>query len=31
VVEIGGVPRDRNERPLKDVVLDEVVISRGKP
>ena len=30
VVAIGNVPRDRNDRPMKDVVLNEVVISRGK-
>ncbi len=29
VVAIGNVPRDRNDRPLKDVVLKEVTISRG--
>ncbi len=28
---IANVPRDPRERPLKDVVLKEVVISRGKP
>jgi peptidyl-prolyl cis-trans isomerase A (cyclophilin A) len=27
---IAGVPRDPRDRPLKDVVLKEVVISRGK-
>jgi peptidyl-prolyl cis-trans isomerase A (cyclophilin A) len=31
VVAIGNVPRGPNDRPLKDVVLNEVVISRGKP
>ena len=31
VVAIGNVPRGVNDRPLKDVVLNEVVISRGKP
>jgi peptidyl-prolyl cis-trans isomerase A (cyclophilin A) len=31
VVAIGNVPRGPNDRPLKDVVLSEVVISRGKP
>jgi len=31
VVAIGNVPRGANDRPLKDVVLNEVVISRGKP
>ena len=31
VVAIGSVPRGPNDRPLKDVVLNEVVISRGKP
>jgi peptidyl-prolyl cis-trans isomerase A (cyclophilin A) len=29
VVAIGNVPRDARDRPLKDVVLKEVVISRG--
>ena len=29
VVGIGNVPRNANDRPLKDVVLQEVVISRG--
>ena len=29
VVAIGKVPRDSRERPLKDIVLREVVISRG--
>jgi hypothetical protein len=28
---IANVPRDPRDRPLKDVVLKEVVISRGKP
>lgn len=31
VVTIGNVPRGPGDRPLKDVVLQEVVISRGKP
>jgi peptidyl-prolyl cis-trans isomerase A (cyclophilin A) len=31
VVAIGNVPRGSNDRPLKDVVLNEVTISRGKP
>jgi len=31
VVVIGNVPRGSGDRPLKDVVLNEVVISRGKP
>jgi peptidyl-prolyl cis-trans isomerase A (cyclophilin A) len=31
VVAIGNVPRGPNDRPLKDVVLNEVTISRGKP
>ncbi len=31
VVAIGNVPRGPNDRPLKDVVLKEIVISRGKP
>jgi peptidyl-prolyl cis-trans isomerase A (cyclophilin A) len=31
VLAIGNVPRGPNDRPLKDVVLNEVVISRGKP
>ncbi len=31
VVAIGNVPRGPNDRPLSDVVLKEVVISRGKP
>jgi peptidyl-prolyl cis-trans isomerase A (cyclophilin A) len=31
VVAIGNVPRGPGDRPLKDVVLNEVVISRGKP
>ncbi len=31
VVAIGNVPRGANDRPVKDVVLNEVVISRGKP
>jgi peptidyl-prolyl cis-trans isomerase A (cyclophilin A) len=31
VVAIGNVPRGPGDRPLKDVVLQEVVISRGKP
>ncbi len=31
VVAIGNVPRGPNDRPVKDVVLNEVVISRGKP
>ena len=31
VVAIGNVPRGANDRPLKDVVVNEVVISRGKP
>jgi peptidyl-prolyl cis-trans isomerase A (cyclophilin A) len=31
VVAIGNAPRGPNDRPLKDVVLNEVVISRGKP
>jgi peptidyl-prolyl cis-trans isomerase A (cyclophilin A) len=30
VVAIGNVPRGSGDRPLKDVVLEEVVISRGK-
>ena len=30
VVAIGNVPRAPGDRPLKDVVLEEVVISRGK-
>jgi peptidyl-prolyl cis-trans isomerase A (cyclophilin A) len=30
VVAIGNVPRGAGDRPLKDVVLQEVVISRGK-
>ncbi len=30
-VAIANVPRGPNDRPLKDVVLNEVVISRGKP
>ena len=30
VVAIGNTPRGANDRPLKDVVLEEVVISRGK-
>ncbi len=30
VVAIGNVPRGPGDRPLKDVVLEEVVISRGK-
>ncbi len=30
-VAIANVPRGANDRPLKDVVLNEVVISRGKP
>jgi cyclophilin family peptidyl-prolyl cis-trans isomerase len=29
VVAIGNTPRNANDRPLKDVVLLEVVISRG--
>ena len=29
LVAIGNVPRDSNDRPLKDVVLKEVIISRG--
>lgn len=31
VVAIGNVPRGVNDRPQKDVVVNEVVISRGKP
>jgi peptidyl-prolyl cis-trans isomerase A (cyclophilin A) len=31
VVAIGNVPRGANDRPQKDVVVNEVVISRGKP
>ena len=31
VVAIGNVPHGPGDRPLKDVVLNEVVISRGKP
>jgi peptidyl-prolyl cis-trans isomerase A (cyclophilin A) len=31
VVAIGNVPRGPGDRPVKDVVLKEVVISRGKP
>ncbi|MFI5341935.1 MAG: peptidylprolyl isomerase [Candidatus Methylomirabilales bacterium] len=31
VVAIGNVARGPNDRPLKDVVLNEIVISRGKP
>jgi peptidyl-prolyl cis-trans isomerase A (cyclophilin A) len=31
VVAIAATPRDPRDRPLKDVVLKEVVISRGKP
>jgi peptidyl-prolyl cis-trans isomerase A (cyclophilin A) len=31
VVAIGSVPRGPGDRPQKDVVLKEVVISRGKP
>jgi len=31
VVAIGNAPRGPNDRPQKDVVLNEVVISRGKP
>jgi len=31
VVAIGNVPRGPGDRPQKDVVLQEVVISRGKP
>jgi peptidyl-prolyl cis-trans isomerase A (cyclophilin A) len=30
VVAIGNVPRGPNDRPVKDVVLKEIVISRGK-
>jgi len=30
VVAIGNAPRGANDRPLKDAVLQEVVISRGK-
>ena len=30
-VAIANVPRGPNDRPLKEVVLNEVVISRGKP
>ncbi len=30
VVAIGNAPRGANDRPLKDVVLQEVIISRGK-
>jgi hypothetical protein len=30
VVAIGNVARGPNDRPVKDVVLKEVVISRGK-
>ena len=30
VVAIGNAPRGPNDRPLKDVVLQEVIISRGK-
>jgi peptidyl-prolyl cis-trans isomerase A (cyclophilin A) len=29
LVAIGGTPRDARDRPIKDVVLKEVVISRG--
>ncbi len=29
LIAIGNVPRNHNDRPLKDVVLKEVVISRG--
>ena len=29
VVAIGNVPRDLRDRPMKDVVLQEVIISRG--
>ena len=29
LIAIGNVPRDHNDRPLKDVVLKEVIISRG--
>jgi peptidyl-prolyl cis-trans isomerase A (cyclophilin A) len=31
VVAIGNAPRGPGDRPLKDVVLNEVIISRGKP
>lgn len=31
VVSIGNVPRGPGDRPQKDVVLNEVIISRGKP
>jgi peptidyl-prolyl cis-trans isomerase A (cyclophilin A) len=31
VVAIGNVPHGPGDRPLKDVVLHEVIISRGKP
>jgi len=31
IVAIGNVPRGPGDRPLKDVVLNEVVFSRGKP
>ncbi|MEK6717148.1 MAG: peptidylprolyl isomerase, partial [candidate division NC10 bacterium] len=31
VVAIGNVPHGPGDRPLKDVVLNEVIISRGKP
>ena len=30
VVAIGNTPRGANDRPVKDAVLQEVVISRGK-
>ena len=29
VVAIGNTPRDARDRPLKDVVLMEVIVSRG--
>ena len=29
VIAIGNVPRNPNDRPIKDVVLKEVVITRG--
>jgi peptidyl-prolyl cis-trans isomerase A (cyclophilin A) len=31
VVAIGNVPRGSGDRPREDVVLKEVIISRGKP
>jgi hypothetical protein len=30
VVAIGNTPRGANDRPVKDAVLQEVIISRGK-